>query len=363
MTEIPSNNFCIELLANPMLRALLDVVREAILIVDLDMQVLFVNRTARELFNFPSNNYHNLRLTDITRNRDIYQCFTNALREKHLFERRAQLHHTSAGERILDIRVESIAQQTSDGQEVIVGAVGAILDTTKLELLEQIRREFFANLSHELRTPLTSILSYVETLLAGALHDQENNIKFLKIIAKHAERMRNLAQDISDLAAIESGKVSLKLQPLRVSQVVREVSELLKDALNSRQIQFTAEISEEYLVLADPKGLEQILFNLIQNAINFNRKGGSISVTAQLENSYLLIFVRDTGIGIEAKHLHRIFERLYRVDESRSKKEGGTGLGLAIVKHLVQSQNGSISVESVPNQGTTFILRLPLALD
>jgi len=159
-----------------------------------------------------------------------------------------------------------MASQAPD-ENNIIGAVGALFDNTRMEALEQVRREFFANLSHELRTPLTSIQTYVETLLSGALYDKENNIKFLKIIAKHASRMQNLAQDISDLAAIETGKLALAPQSIRLANLVREVHELLKDVMVARRVRFEMDIDENFIVFVDPKGLEQILFNLVQNAV------------------------------------------------------------------------------------------------
>jgi signal transduction histidine kinase len=172
--------------------------------------------------------------------------------------------------------------------------------------------------------------------------------------------MQNLAQDISDLVSIESGNVTMSSAMLRLADLVREVLELLKDDLAAKQVRFEMEMDDELQVWADHKGLEQILFNLVQNAARFNRPGGLVKVGAHIEPGFHVITVQDTGIGIEAKHIPRIFERLYRVDESRSRKEGGTGLGLAIVKHLVQAQGGSVSVESTPNQGSTFSVYLPI---
>lgn len=347
-------------LANPLTKALIDVVREAILIVDGDLRVIFASRAAREIFVFPP--ITSPRIVDITRNREIYQCFTDAFKDRKLTSRNIELIGgiSARSTRNLELRVESIiCEETNE----VIGAIGAFFDNTRMEALERVRREFFANLSHELRTPLTSIQTYVETLLSGALYDKENNIKFLKIIAKHASRMQNLAQDISDLAAIESGKVTLNAQPIKLAHLVREVGELLKDSLTSRHVTLRIEIDEAMTIITDLKGLEQILFNLIQNGIHFNKSNGSVIVTAHTDELHHVITVRDTGIGMDMKHIPRIFERLYRVDASRSRKEGGTGLGLAIVKHLIQALKGSIKVESVPNQGTTFTLFLPLPQD
>ncbi|MEW6732216.1 MAG: ATP-binding protein [Acidobacteriota bacterium] len=355
MIERWESSLRLEWLANPLLDSLFNTVSEAILVVDGEMRVALANRVARELFSFPIQTRP--RLIEITRNKEIYNCFQQTLKEKCRQEQRIVLHGGGV-ERSLELRIESIVSIVQDREEV-VGAIGTLFDITKLEALERVRREFFANLSHELRTPLTSIQSYVETLLSGALYDQDNNIKFLEIIAKHASRMQNLAKDISDLAAIESGKVTLRPQSLRLASVVREVVELLKDNMKIKGVRFESEVREDVMVRADPKGLEQILFNLVQNAINFNQPGGSVTISTHYEDGFQVINVCDTGIGIETKHITRIFERLYRVDESRSRREGGTGLGLAIVKHLVQAQGGSISVESIPNQGSRFAVYLP----
>lgn len=218
----------------------------------------------------------------------------------------------------------------------------------------------FANLSHELRTPLTSILAYVETLLNGALYDNENNLQFLRIINKHATRMQNLVRDIADLSAIEAGEFKLEPVTIDLKTFVDNLSVLVLPEATARQVTFRNDVPPGIQVQADPQALEQILMNLIINAVKFNRPGGEVVVTASFESDVrTLIAVRDTGIGIEAKHLGRIFERLYRVDKSRSQEVGGTGLGLAIVKHLVLNHGGDVSVDSTPGVGSEFRVRLP----
>ncbi len=344
-----------QMLHNPVICTLLEVSHDAVIIADRDMRILASNRVARELFSFPSEDSQP-RLVDITRNRDIYDCIQQALAAERHFERRIILHSGSK-ERSCDLRVRSII--AVEAQPIVVGAVATLFDITKLEQLERTRREFFANLSHELRTPLTSIQSYAETLLNGAIHDDENNIKFLEIIARQAQRMQQLATDISDLAAIESGQMQIRPKNLKLAEEVREVAELLKDTFAQKKVTFVSKVDEDFLVFADPKALEQILFNLIQNAAHFNKPGGNIKVEASVSGSYKVIRVIDTGIGIEPKNINRIFERLFRVDDSRSNKVKGTGLGLAIVKHLVKTHGGSIEVESVPGKGSTFSVFLP----
>ncbi|MBL8151750.1 MAG: hypothetical protein JNN15_17640 [Blastocatellia bacterium] len=358
--EEPSSSIADKFLHNPVIAALLRVAHNAVIIVDKEMRVVAANPSAYELFFFPPED-DLPRLVDITRNRDIYYCFKQATEAEHLFERKIELH-VGTKERSLNAKITSILLPTEDSENTRlepIGAVGTFFDTTKVEQLEKTRREFFANLSHELRTPLTSIQTYAETLLSGAIYDTDNNIKFLKVIAKQADRMQRLAKDISDLAAIESGKVNLKPKNLKLLEVVKEVTDLLKDPLAAKQILLEIKVAQDFTVYSDHKALEQILFNLIQNACNFNKPAGSITIEAEISERYKIVKVSDTGIGIEPKHLPRIFERLYRVDDSRRRKDGGTGLGLAIVKHLVQSQGGTISVESFPTKGTTFTVSLP----
>lgn len=171
--------------------------------------------------------------------------------------------------------------------------------------------------------------------------------------------MQQLAKDISDLSAIESGQITLRPKHLKLAEQVEEIAELLKDEFAQKQVNFECKVDSDFLVFADPKALEQILFNLVQNAINFNRPGGQIIVDAAVSGSYKVIQVIDTGIGIERKYFDRIFERLFRIDDSRSSKVKGTGLGLAIVKHLVKAHGGSITVESQPGKGSTFSVYLP----
>lgn len=344
-----------DLLDHPIICTLLGVSHDAVLIIDRKMHIVAFNKVASELFSFPPEDVQP-RLVDITRNRDIYDCVQQALAAERRFERRIILQ-SGAKERSCDLRVESIS--ANEDQTIVIGAVATLFDITKIEQLERTRREFFANLSHELRTPLTSIQSYAETLLSGAIHDKENNVKFLEIIARQAQRMQQLAKDISDLAAIESGQMQIRPKNLKLAEEVREVAELLKDTFAQKRVTFISKVDDDFLVFADPKALEQILFNLIQNAAHFNRLDGSITVEADVSGSYKVIRVIDTGIGIEPKNIPRIFERLFRVDDSRSNKVKGTGLGLAIVKHLVKTHGGSIEVESVPGRGSTFSVFLP----
>jgi two-component system phosphate regulon sensor histidine kinase PhoR len=200
-----------------------------------------------------------------------------------------------------------------------------------------------------------------ETLMAGAIDDPDNRMRFLETLHKHAERMSDLISDISDLSAIESGQVDLTLNPVILQRVVADVIALVESRQTSSEIQFRTVIPESIVVYADRKRLDQILYNLIENAVKFNRPGGSVTVSAEVEDSRVIISVDDTGTGISAADLPRVFERLYRGNKSRSRKTEGTGLGLAIVKHLVHAHGGELSVVSELGRGSRFSFTIAVA--
>jgi two-component system phosphate regulon sensor histidine kinase PhoR len=240
------------------------------------------------------------------------------------------------------------------------GAIGIFFDITQLERLEGVRQEFLSNVSHELRTPLTAILAFIETLEDGAINDSDNNRRFLSIIRKNAARMHTLIDDILELSAIEAGNVPVKPTRVPLRAIVADVITDLKTKADPRQIVLSNEVGEQVSVFADEHRLEQMLTNLLDNAIKFNREGGAVVVSHEREASADLIRVADTGDGIPPEHLGRLFERFYRVDRARSRDLGGTGLGLAIVKHLALAHNGEIAVSSRLGEGSRFTIKLPV---
>ncbi|MET0752433.1 MAG: ATP-binding protein, partial [Pyrinomonadaceae bacterium] len=215
------------------------------------------------------------------------------------------------------------------------------------------------NISHELRTPLTSILAFVETLEDGAIEDEENNRRFLGVIRRNAERMHRLIDDVLELSSIESGIIEINAKPISLASLVGEVFTNLSNKAGERGIKLVNEVSVDAQVFADAVRLEQMLTNLIDNAVKFNREQGSVIVSFAKNGAKDLISVEDTGEGISGEHLQRIFERFYRTDRARSREIGGTGLGLAIVKHLARLHGGEISVSSNVGKGTAFTVELP----
>jgi two-component system phosphate regulon sensor histidine kinase PhoR len=256
--------------------------------------------------------------------------------------------------RIFDLRV--VPLKGSDGETQ--GAIGVFFDVTRLEKLERVRQEFLSNVSHELRTPLTSILAFVETLESGALEDRENSLRFLSIIRKNALRMHTLIDDILELSAIEAGNVKVAAKDIKLYPVVCDVVNSLAAKASSRAITVNNEIGPEATVFADARRLEQMLTNLVDNAIKFNREAGTVTIKCE-NGARSRILVQDTGDGIPAHHRERLFERFYRIDRARSRELGGTGLGLAIVKHLARAHDGEVGVESKLGEGSVFIIDLP----
>jgi two-component system phosphate regulon sensor histidine kinase PhoR len=232
-------------------------------------------------------------------------------------------------------------------------------DVTEERRAAATRRDFVANASHELRTPVAAIRGAAETLLAGALDEPESAHHFVEIVHRQAERLSRLTQDLLDLSRLESRQVRFEVAPVELAALGRQVAELHGLAARKKGLELRVELPEGLQAMADGRGLEQVLVNLVDNAIKYT-PSGSVELRAEAQRRDVLITVTDTGPGIEAHHLARLFERFYRVDSGRAREAGGTGLGLAIAKHLVQGMHGEIGVESGA-AGTCFTVRLPAA--
>jgi two-component system phosphate regulon sensor histidine kinase PhoR len=241
------------------------------------------------------------------------------------------------------------------------GAVVLLLDTTEMERLERIRKDFVANVSHELRTPLAAIRGYAETLLEGALDDVANRQKFVEVILAQANRLNNIASDLLALSDLESG-ARPPTAPLSIAEMVDTALQTLQAEAAIRGVQLIrGNVPEGLKARGNKTRLEQVLINLVDNAVKFNRAGGTVRVDAEGgENGCARVTITDSGIGIPSTDLSRVFERFYRVDKGRSREVGGTGLGLSIVKHAMEQMNGSVTVESSLGRGSKFTISLPL---
>ncbi|MEI7703140.1 MAG: ATP-binding protein [Deltaproteobacteria bacterium] len=254
-----------------------------------------------------------------------------------------------------------LSQRTwiADLVPMLRGEVLALLrDVSDARRAEATRRDFVANASHELRTPVSAISGAAETLLSGVMEDPGQARTFVEMIARNAERLGRLTNDLLDLSRIESRQWPVKLEPVQVEEVARRAVEIVSHPARRKRIELLVEVPTNTVVLADARALEQVLVNLLDNAVKYTPEGGRARVTAASREDRVEVAVSDTGPGIERHHLPRLFERFYRVDHGRSRDSGGTGLGLAIVKHLVQIQSGDISVDT-GSEGTTFRVRLP----
>jgi two-component system phosphate regulon sensor histidine kinase PhoR len=368
-TEAPADTFAL----GKLFEATMNGMREGLLVVDKDMRVVASNAAAHRLFNLSRGKLNTQRLTELTRNPAIYSAFLDALKGT---ERSGVKVETHGPERLVfDLRVvplmNSNSKRSEGNAQAAQGALGVFIDVTRIERLEQVRQEFLSNVSHELRTPLTSMLAFIETLEAGAIDDKEASLRFLSIIRRNATRMHELIDDTLELSAIESGGVRVRAELVELAPIVNDVIASLAAKASAQGIVVTNAVAGDAMVYADARRLEQMLTNLVENAIKFNRENGTVTISyeedAEVEATQRSpvarrrskIMVQDSGEGIPAQHLARLFERFYRADRARSREMGGTGLGLAIVKHLARAHGGEVTVTSELGKGSIFTIELP----
>jgi len=368
-TEAPADTFALRKL----FEATMNGMREGLLVVDKDMRVVASNAAAHRLFNLSRGKLDAQRLTELTRNPAIYSAFLDALKGT---ERSGVKVETHGPERLVfDLRV--VPLKNSNGKHPAgsapgaQGALGVFIDVTRIERLEQVRQEFLSNVSHELRTPLTAMLAFIETLEAGAIDDKEASQRFLSIIRRNATRMHELIDDTLELSAIESGNVQVRAELVELAPIVNDVIASLATKASAQGIVVSNAVAGEVMVYADARRLEQMLTNLVENAIKFNREHGTVTISYEEDQEAEAnqrspvagrrskIMVQDSGEGIPAQHLERLFERFYRADRARSREMGGTGLGLAIVKHLARAHGGEVTVTSELGKGSIFTIELP----
>ncbi|MBC7930160.1 MAG: PAS domain-containing protein [Rubrivivax sp.] len=350
-----------DLPAAALLEVTMDSMREGVLVIDSAMRLVASNNAARDIFDSEraAQAQGTRRLSDLTRNPAIYSAFAAAVARAARAEVKVETG-TGGARRVYDLHVAPLRQRESVAGSDVRGAVGVFFDITRLERLERVRQEFLSNVSHELRTPLTAIITFVETLEGGAIDEPENSRRFLAVIRRNAERMHGLINDILELSAIEAGTVTVEARPVRLAALVGECFTSLAARAEERRLTLTNEVAPDVLVHADPRRLEQMLTNLVDNAIKFNTDGGHVRVTHEREGARDRVSVADAGEGIAPEHLPRIFERFYRVDRARSRALGGTGLGLAIVKHLSRAHGGETTVRSAYGEGSAFTIELPI---
>jgi two-component system phosphate regulon sensor histidine kinase PhoR len=345
------------------LRAVLSSMVEGVVALDNEQRVLFANERAGQLLDFPTQAAVGRHLGELVRQRALQDIVQRALGDPGLH--REELTWHGPGPRSVAVHVGRFPGTPPRGIVLVLH------DTSDLRRLERLRQEFVANVSHELKTPLSVITACVETLIDGAVEDQENRGRFLERIAEQAERLNYLILDLLSLARIESETEAFTLQAVSLEKVVaaclerhRTLADAKNQLLETQQppapvAPANAAGTLPVLAWADDEAVRQILDNLVDNALKYTPSGGTIRVRWGQDGEHVFLQVEDTGIGIPEAELPRVFERFYRVDKARSRELGGTGLGLSIVKHLAQAMQGSVSARSKLGIGSTFTVRLP----
>ncbi len=327
---------------------------EGVIACDNEGRVLLLNQASENLFSVKAEDCRGKIFLEAIRNNDLDTVIAQVLSSGQPLREEIPI--------LLPVQKTFLIQASPLSHEgQITGAVLVLHDITELKRLENNRREFISNVSHELKTPLTSIKGFIETLLGGALEDKNNNRRFLTIIQEHAGRLGKLIDDILVLSGLESREVGLTGGPVDIKSLIQATMDTLTPQLTNKRITWKLESKGTIpAVQADQDKIKQVLLNLLDNAIKFNKENGIITISVETLPGTLKISISDNGTGIPEKDLPRIFERFYRVDKARSRDLGGTGLGLSIVKHIIEAHHGRVGVESVEEKGSTFWFTLPL---
>lgn len=351
-------------------QAVLASMLEGVIAVDAEERVLSVNPAAGALMDVDINWAVGRSIQEVVRNSALQRLVAQAIHAPGMVEGDFSLRPPAGVEGVEEqerfLQVHGAPLNDEDGNRL--GAVIVIEDVTRLKKLERVRRDFVANASHEIRTPLASIQGAAETLLETADLDEDERRRFLRIIARQAERLHTIVEDLLSLARVEQAgeQKTLERRPTRVRELLADAIEGCKLQADASGVRLELDCDPSLEADLHASTFEQAVINLIDNAIKYGGgEGKRIWISAEVESgegvkSEVAVSVRDQGTGIDPEHQARIFERFYRVDKARSRKLGGTGLGLAIVKHIALAHGGEVGVESRVGQGSTFTIRVPM---
>lgn len=339
------------------LEAVLTSMIEGVLAVDADGRILSVNQAAAELLGIDQSLAQERTVEETVRDADFQRFVARTLGETEPTEEDISL--SSGQGRCFQLHGARIGG--FDGGKS--GAVIVIHDVTRIRRLENVRRDFVANVSHELRTPVTSIQGFAEALLDKGADNPEQVERYVKIIAKHSDRLNAIIEDLLSLSRLEEDaeKRRISLEEIDLGPILGAAVELTQIKASEKNVAINLNCSDQIKARVNSALLEQAIVNLVDNAIKYSKPDSSVRIDVEQRPHEITIAVVDGGCGIERKYLSRLFERFYVVDKSRSRSLGGTGLGLAIVKHIAQVHNGSVTVQSTPGQGSTFTIHLPAA--
>ncbi|WP_289137425.1 two-component system histidine kinase PnpS [uncultured Brevibacillus sp.] len=317
-------------------------------------RIMLVNPAVEKLLGTPGHEIVGKLHIEAGKSFGLSQYIDRCLDKSEKFRQEVHIYYPQ--ERVLDVNFAPYINFKGEARGVVV----VLHDITEIRRLEKMRSDFVANVSHELRTPITSIKGFTETLLEGAMQDEETCRNFLQIISDESERLYRMIRDILDLSKIEQKRIPLQVSRIHLQDMISSAVAIMNDQAQRKELTITLPLPQpEIFLMTDRDCLQQIILNLLTNAIAYTPEGGAITIRTEKEDQIVKIQVIDTGIGIPEKDLTRIFERFYRVDKARSRDSGGTGLGLAIVKHLVDNLHGHIRVDSIEGKGTTFTVTIP----
>lgn len=336
-------------------KAVFESMVESVLAVDSEGRILNLNQAAMKIFQIEADDVTGNKIEELIRNKDLVDLIRKTLDRAEPVE--DEIYFSDKKKYYLQFH-GTVLKSTSGN---VIGAVIVLNDVTRLRRLEKIRQDFVANVSHEIRTPLTSIKGFAETLLDGAIDDPETARGFIRIINNQSNRLNAIIEDLLTLARMEQEdeRIQIEFKQDEISRVIASALQVCGPNAQKKSIQVDVKTERKIFARINPDLLEQAIVNLVDNAIKFSPEKGKIEIDVVQTKNDIRISVTDHGVGIEKKHLSRLFERFYRVDKARSRRMGGTGLGLAIVKHIVQVHGGNVSVESAPEKGSRFTITLP----
>jgi two-component system phosphate regulon sensor histidine kinase PhoR len=335
--------------------AILRSMAEGVAVIGSNQRLIFCNEAFSKALAIGGSDLEGRPIAEVIRQSDLLESIREALAG-------SERVRTELAIGALRTRSFSVTAAPVRSGSAIRGAVMVLYDISELRRLERARRDFVANISHEFKTPLTAIQGFAETLLAGAIDDAQNRMRFLEIIRNNSVRLGRLTDDLLKLSQIEAGKLQVDFRPVEVAAVIESCVDMARLHAQSEQLTIETDYGHDLpKIKGDIGSLEEVLQNLLDNALRYTLPGGRITVRASEQEGMVVISVVDTGIGIPKAEQERIFERFYRVDSARSRELGGTGLGLSIAKHLVEAHGGRIEVQSEVGKGSTFFVILPRA--
>jgi len=340
------------------LEAVLSSMIEGVVAVNHEGQIMSINRAAANLLSVDPAQVQGYNIDQVVREDDIQQFVRKTLEGREPVE--AEVSLRTEDERFFQLHGASLP----DAKNGKAGAVIVLHDITRMRRLENVRRDFVANVSHELKTPVTSIQGFVEALSEGEIEDPVQTKRYVGIIARHSDRLNSIIEDLLSLSRLEEdqGQRRIQFENTSLKPLLAAAIDLLSSRAERHEVRVELICDDDIEAKVNPALIEQAVFNLVDNAIKYSKTEDKVVVSAERKDSGVVISVQDRGCGIASEHLPRLFERFYVVDKGRSRKLGGTGLGLAIVKHITQVHGGSITVESSPGKGSTFTIHLPKAL-